>query len=89
MLWLPIARLLVLQVAVGALPPPPSWAALQIKVPPSVKLTLPLGALPFTVAVNTTLAPTTAGLGELESVVMVPGKLAAATPQASISVMRE
>ena len=73
MLWLPTTRLLVLQVAVLLLPMPASGAALQplIAVPPSVKLTLPVGAAPLTVAVNVTLVPTTAGLAELASVVVV------------------
>ena len=69
MLWVPTARLLVLQVAV----PPLSATALQplIALPPSVKLTLPVGALPVTVAVKVTLAPTVDGLSELDTVVVV------------------
>ena len=87
MLWLPTVRLLVLQVAVLLLPVPESTAAPQppIGVPPSVKLTLPVGALPVTVAVKVTPAPSVDGLSELESVVVVGGR----TPQASTSVMRE
>ena len=42
-----------------------------IVVAPSVKLTLPVGAAPVTVAVNVTLAPVGAGLRELDSVVVV------------------
>jgi hypothetical protein len=40
-------------------------------VPPSVKLTLPVGLVPVTVAVKVTLAPTVEGLAELASVVVV------------------
>ena len=49
----------MLQVAVLLLPEPTSATALQplIALPPSVKLTLPVGALPVTVAVKLTLAP--------------------------------
>jgi hypothetical protein len=42
-----------------------------IVVPPSVKRTVPVGALPATVAVNVTLAPTSDGFAELDSVVIV------------------
>ena len=43
--------------------------------PLSGKLTLPVGALPVTVATNVTLVPTAAGLAELNSdVVVVPGR---------------
>src|SRR5438105_4818851 len=42
-----------------------------IELPPSVKLTVPVGLEPVTVAVNVTLAPTTDGLAELASVVLV------------------
>ena len=73
MLWLPTARPLVVQAAVRVLPLPLSATALQPdkEVPPSVKLTVPVGELPLTVAVNVTLAPTTEGLIELERVVLV------------------
>ena len=73
MLWLPTARPLVVHAAVRVLPLPLSATALQpeMEVPPSVKFTVPVGALPLTVAVNATLAPTTDGLAELESVVLV------------------
>ena len=36
-----------------------------IVLPPSVKATLPVGAVPVTVAVKVTLVPTTDGLAEL------------------------
>ena len=42
-----------------------------IDTPPSVKLTLPVGAVPDTVAVKVRLAPAGAGLRELDSVVVV------------------
>src|SRR4051812_41217687 len=91
MLWLPTPRLVVGHVAVRLLPVPLGAAALQplIDTPPSVKLTLPVGLVPVTVAVNVTVLPTAAGVPDVASVVVVAGKLAAATPQASISVMRE
>src|SRR5450432_2589594 len=61
----------VLQIAVRVLPAPVSATALQapIVVPPSVKLTVPVGALPVTDAVKVTLATTIAGFAELETVV--------------------
>ena len=73
MLWLPTARPLVVQAAVRESPEPLKATAVHpvIDAPPSRKLTLPVGALPLTVAVNVTLAPTTDGLAELESVVLL------------------
>ncbi len=73
MLWLPVARLLVAQVAVRLLPEPVSATALQllIALTPSAKLTVPPGALPVTVAVKVTLIPAVDGLSELASVVVV------------------
>ena len=68
MLWLPTARLALLHVAVLELAAPAGSAtALQaeIALPPSVNATLPIGAIPVTVAVNVTLVPTTDGLAEL------------------------
>ena len=40
-------------------------------MPPSVKVTLPVGLLPVTMAVKVTLLPAKAGLPELVSVVVV------------------
>jgi hypothetical protein len=74
MLWLPAARLLVLQLAVLvlALPLGSATAAQPLKAEPSaLKATLPVGALPLTLAVNVTLAPAVAGLAELARVVVV------------------
>src|SRR6266852_6279662 len=72
MLWLPTASVLLLQVAVLMLPEPPLKATLlHSALPSDVKLTVPLGALPVTVAVNVTLAPSAEGLGEALSVVVV------------------
>jgi hypothetical protein len=78
MLWLPIARLLLLQLAVPAL----SVTPLHSTLPSAVKLTLPVGVLPLplTVAVKVTLAPANAGVPDVDSAVVVAGKLAAATP---------
>ena len=42
-----------------------------IELPPSVKATVPDGALPVTLAVNVTIAPTLDGLNELASAVVV------------------
>ena len=55
--WLPALKLLVLHAAVRVLPIPLRATAAQpaIDVPPSVKLTLPVGFVPVTVAVNVTV----------------------------------
>src|SRR5208282_460184 len=78
MLWLPAARLAVLQVALFelALPVGRATAPQPLSVVPSaVKATVPVGALPVTVAVKVTLAPTVDGLSELASVVAVASLL--------------
>src|SRR5271156_1449019 len=69
----PAPRPPVAHAAVGALPAPKSGTAPQplIRAPLSVKPTVPVGALPFTVAVKVTLAPTVDGLDELVTVVLV------------------
>jgi hypothetical protein len=61
---------LVLHCAVRALPEPVSVTAehAAIDADPSLKFTVPVGALPLTVAVKVTLAPATDGLAELDSV---------------------
>ena len=71
MLCVPTPRLEELHSAVRTLPLPPSATALQpaIATPPSVKLTVPVGASPVTVAVKVTPVPTTAGFAELRIVV--------------------
>src|ERR1700741_5023426 len=74
MLCVPAARLTVLQVALFAfaLPVGNATAAQPVSVAPSaVKPTLPLGALPVTVAVKVTLAPTSDGLAELARLVVL------------------
>src|SRR2546423_12979049 len=91
MLWMPTARLLVLQVAVLLSPGPVSATALHPAsgaTPSAAKLTLPVGFVPATVAINVTLLPTVAGLPELVSIVVVGNPLAA-VPQASTSVRRD
>ena len=62
-----------MHVAPRVLPEPASATAPQpaIVVPSAAKLTLPVGALPLTEALNVTLVPTVAGLSELDSVVEV------------------
>src|ERR1700681_2217802 len=93
MLWVPTARLLVLQRAV---PAPLSGTALQRVTglrPPeaSVKVTLPLVGLlvPAAVAVNVTDAPSAARVGALVNVVVVGACCTplAAAPAAAASVM--
>ena len=64
----PMPSAVVLHCAVRVLPEPVSATASQppIELPPSVKLTLPVGPKPVTEAVKVTLAPTTDGLAELD-----------------------
>src|SRR5689334_11753329 len=90
MLCVAAVSAVVLQAAVLLLPLPTSVTALQpaIDVAPSLKLTLPVGLLPTTVAVNVTLVPNVDGLSELPTVV-VDDSGPAAMPHASTSVMRE
>src|SRR2546427_4407273 len=74
MLCVPAVRLALSQVAVltFALPAGSATAPQPASVLPSaVKPTLPVGALPVTVAVKVTFAPTVDGLSELVSVVVV------------------
>ena len=54
-----------------AVPELSGTAAQPIAPPLSVKLTVPVGALPVTVAENTTSAPAVDGLGELANDVVV------------------
>ena len=67
MLCVPTLRLLVAQVAVRTLPEPVSATAehAAIEVAPSLKFTVPVGALPLTVAVKVTLVPAVEGVNEL------------------------
>src|ERR1022692_138851 len=74
MLCVPALRLLVLHVTILELAAPAgSVIAPQpvMVLPLSVKATVPVGAVPATVAVNVTLAPTSDGFAELASVVVV------------------
>ena len=73
MLCVPTARLDVVHAAVRELPLPVKDTAAHptIDVPPSWKLTLPVGALPVTVAVSVTLAPAATELAELIRFVVV------------------
>src|ERR1700674_3399938 len=63
----------VLHAAVRVFPAPVSATAPQplMVAPPSMKFTLPVGAVPVTDAVKVTLAPTVEGSTELTSVVVV------------------
>ncbi len=80
MLWLPTARPVVLQAAVRALPLPVSGVAVQpaMGVAPSLKLTLPVGALPVTVAVNVTALPRLLGVADVASAVALATAMACA-----------
>ena len=73
MLCVPTARLDVVHAAVRELPLSVNTIAeqLEIDVLPSWKLTLPVGALPVTVAVSVTLAPTMDGFCELATLVLL------------------
>jgi hypothetical protein len=73
MLCVAAVSALVLHAAVLLLPLPASATALQplIELAPSLKLTLPVGLLPATVAVKVTLVPTVDGFFELASDVVV------------------
>ena len=62
MLCVPVARVVVLQVAVLALAlPAGNVSPLHRAAPSEVNATVPVGAAPVTVAVNVTLAPTSDG----------------------------
>src|SRR5271169_5715164 len=90
MLWVPAARLAVLQVALLALAlPAGSATAAQplMVVPSALKATLPVGALPVTVAVKVTLPPTVDGLAELASVVVVAVRPLEVSATASMKVV--
>ena len=74
MLWVPTIRLLVLHVAILLLAVPVGSATAPHPVsvvPSAVKATLPVGALPITVAVKATLALKTDGFAELVSPVVL------------------
>src|SRR5579864_4260449 len=73
MLCVPTVSALVTHSALRMLPAPESAIALQppIEAAPSRKLTLPVGALPLTVAVNVTLEPEVDGVPEVVRVVVV------------------
>jgi hypothetical protein len=73
MLCVPAVRLDVEHVAVRVFPVPESERPEQIVVPPSTKLTVPVGAFPVTLAVSVMLAPSAAGFAELASEVVVAG----------------
>ena len=70
----------MLQVALLLLPLPVGSATAPqpaIVVPSAVKPTLPVGALPVTVAVKVTLAPTVEGVKEVASAVLLVALLTA------------
>src|SRR5271167_2285367 len=74
MLWVAAVRLAVLQVALLLLALPVGRATVPQPlsvVPSALKATLPVGALPATVAVKVTLDPTDDGLAELATLVVL------------------
>ena len=91
MLCVAAVSVLVLHAAVLLLPLPTNATAEQplIELAPSLKLTLPVGLLPATVAVKVTPVPTVEGLSELTIVVVDGPGPTDVPPQASTSVMRE
>ena len=72
MLCVPPASALVAHCAIRELPVPLSATAEQplIDAPPSLKLTVPVGAVPVTVAVKVTIAPNVEGFSELVRAVL-------------------
>ena len=70
MLWLPMASVLETKLAVRVLPAPLSVALPSVRVP-SLNVTVPVGLLPVTVAVNVTPCPMVEGLLLLETAVVV------------------
>ena len=74
---MPAARLLVVQAAMRVLPLPDSARPVQPEsaLPPSARLTLPVGLVPVTLAVRVTGVPTVDGLSELDSDVVVAGSV--------------
>ena len=82
MLCVATLRLLVLHVATFELAAPAGSATApqpEIALPPSVNATVPVGALPATAAVNVTLAPTSDGFADVDSVVVIGGRPPMAT----------
>ena len=78
MLCTPAASVLVMHCAVRVLPDPAANATAAqpaIELPPSVKLTVPVGLKPLTVAVMITGAAKAAGLGELKREVVLAALL--------------
>ena len=87
MLCVPALMLLVLHVAILELAAPAGSATAPQPVmvlPPSLKATVPVGAVPVTDAVKVTLAPTAEGFNELDSVAVV----AVLPPMATETVKR-
>jgi hypothetical protein len=68
-----MARAAVAHLAVRLLPDPVSATAEQplIELAPSLKLTVPVGALPLTVAVKVTVAPTAGCASEVTMAVVL------------------
>ncbi len=81
MLCVPAVNALVAQCAVRVLPEPVKATDAQpaMEAPPSVKVTVPVGDVPVTLAVKVTFAPSADGLAELVRVVVVGGPAPRAT----------
>ena len=77
MAWEPDVNVPIVQAADRAFPDPVNGNVAQPATPAplSVKRTVPVGALPTIVAVNTTGTPTTAGFIELVTVVLAPDNI--------------
>ena len=88
MLWVPTARLLVAQAAVRILPEPVRATAEQlvIEAAPSLKFTVPVGALPLIVAVKVTVVPKVDGVKELPIPVVLGALLTACDSAALLDV---
>ncbi len=65
--WLPAVNDAVVTLAV-----PPTSVAVPSCVPPSKKVTVPVGAAPLTVAVNRTACPVLDGFGDDDSATVLP-----------------
>src|SRR5437660_11549420 len=89
MLCMPAANALDVHIAVRLLPLPANATAEQpaIDVAPSLKLTVPVGFTPLTVAVKLTLAPTLEGFAELVSVFVLGTRLLEVSATLSMKVV--
>ena len=89
--WLPTLSVAVTHFAVRALPDPVSAIAEQalIELAPSLKSTVPVGALPLTVAVKVTLLPPVDGVSEVASVLLKKNPVALKATKDAVRRVRE